>query len=121
MVKESSESPVRGRERKKKIGSKRKGRKKKRQRERENKEAWRLCLLAQSAIIPPPLLPLTSPSGPASLYRAKTQVSILYTHTHTEFLMSKLTSSFFSSPSLSCYKLTRLYSRLHTDVRINIW
>lgn len=96
--------------RKKKIGSKWKGRRKKRQREweRENKEAWRLCLLAQSAIIPSPLLPLTSPFGPASLYRAKTQVSILYTHTHTrtrthkhthpELLMSKLTYSF--SPSL---------------------
>lgn len=86
MVKESTESPARERRKKKKrIGSKWKGRRKKRQREREteNKEAWRLCLLAQSAIIPPPLLPLTSPSSPASLYRAKTQVSILYTHTHT--------------------------------------
>lgn len=86
MVKESTESPVRGGKKGKKIGSKWKGRRKKRQKERENKEAWRLCLLAQSAIIPPPpLLPLTSPSGLASLYRAKTQVSILHTHKQSEF------------------------------------
>lgn len=50
-----------------KIGSKWKGKKRKKQRERENKEPWRLCLLAQSAIIPPPLPALTSYSGPASL------------------------------------------------------
>lgn len=64
-----------------KIGSKWKGKKKKKQRERENKEPWRLCLLAQSAIIPPPLPALTSHSGPASLYGARTQVSIQHTLT----------------------------------------
>lgn len=106
MVKESTESPVRERKSRteKKIGSKWKGRRKKRQRERENKEAWRLCLLAQSAIIPP-LLHLTSPSGTASLYRAKTQVSILYTkntprvsYVKVDLLFLSLADFFFSLP-----------------------
>lgn len=115
-VKESTESPVRERTVRKKSGSKWKGRKKKRQRESENKEAWRLCLLAQSAIIPPPLLPLTSPFGPASLYRAKTQVSILHIHTHTYTVSYvRVELLFLCALFPSCHKLTCLYSSLHSD------